>query len=593
MNIKIVSRQMLKTSVMCACITSALISFNANAQLLIPKPGPITTNTEFGSAIAQYENITVTGTTQDRILLAGELPVDTQGNDNREQGSVYVFENANPTPKVVYQFPGAVNRFRGLGSRVAISNKWLAFVELKRRDNSLPAKAYIVGKDNNNQWRTCLPANSPANTLVDCTQYVAANGGQNNNPVLKSIDLPFSSSGLEKNALTQNIAISDNYLVLANADASMATVYRYDSNQNKWIQEWTFDGPDDMKFGAAIAIEGDRLAISAPGHLSGRGAFFTLKRNSSLQTWDWTGGWISDINIKNFGQALDMRANRIVAGGNAGTSDNPSGTLSFYNFDTGGNLYFQQMLTTQYEPKNAALYENTAAAAFDSRNFIAGKTYKLNPALNQWQEFETIPQSIVPADVAGLLFSTREIELYKNTLVMGWMTYHLPIANSGLVGALVLKDFVPSTNCKSVSNLVPNCSFDIPTATNWSLTAYNGANAWVNYSGNQMLNTINNAGSEFWHVQARTAVNLTVGTYTLRFNAKAASARAIQVNLGHYGGSWQSYAQKTVNLTSTMQTFTLTLTNIPTDINSVLDFNLGKTGTSAVTLDEVSLVKNP
>ncbi len=564
-----------------------MASFNVAAQVLISKPGPITKDTEFGSAIAQYENYTVVGTMEDRILVGNEDP-QLYG----EQGSVYVFENANPTPKTVYQFPGKTNNHKGLGSRVAMSNKWLAFVALENRNEaSIPAKAYIVGKDSNNQWRTCLP--NPTTTLVDCTPYVAANGAQNNNPVLKSIDFPVAGT---KEGLPQNIAISDNYLVLANINSSTTVVYRYDSNQNKWVQEWSFDGPDDMKFGTAIAIEGDRLAISAPGHLDGRGAFFTLKRNSSLQTWDWTGGWSTDINIKNFGRALDMHSNRIVAGGNSGSIDNPAGTLSFYNFDAAGNLYFQQMLTTPYEAWNVALHDKAAVAAFHSFQAVEGMTYILNPTVNQWQQYENILQTVVPADVEGNRFISREVDVYKNTIAMGWMNYHVPQLANSLVGALILKDFIPSTNCKSISNIVPNCTFDIPTATNWSLKFYNGANASVNYSGNQMLTTITNAGSDFWHVQARTPVSLAGGSYTLRFNAKATSARSIQVSLGHNGTSdnvWTNYMQRTVNLTSTMQTFTLTLTGITADTKSVLDFNLGKTGTSAVTLDEVSLVKNP
>ncbi len=288
----------------------------------------------------------------------------------------------------------------------------------------------------------------------------------------------------------------------------------------------------------------------------------------------------NNIGIKDKRDAIKYN----LGGGKTGIYFN-SGNI--YNFDTNGNLSFHQMVPTAVPPVSVALFNDTAVAGFEFAATTA-ISYKLNSSVNQWQEFERIPRSIVPADPRGNSFFTRTVDIHSGIIALGWDNWST--ANLERPGAIVLKNAIPT--CKSASNLVPNCTFDIPTATNWSLTAYNGANAWVSYNGNQMLTNINNAGSEFWHVQARTAVNLTAGTYTLRFNAKAASPRSIQVNLGHYGGSWQSYAQRTVNLTNTMQTFTLTLPNIPTDINSVLDFNLGKTGTSAVTLDEVSLVKN-
>ncbi|MES2823719.1 MAG: carbohydrate binding domain-containing protein [Pseudomonadota bacterium] len=573
-------QQLIKVSPLFICISTTGISFNTAAQTIIEKPSVQRYGAAFGKIVVQHAGDTLVSSSSDTVLKSGEFLRD--GN-SESQGSVYLFQNGNATPKAVYQFPGSANHNKKLGAKIALSNKWLAFTEgnVDETNVNVPARVFIVGRDGNNQWRTC-PASPGTSTEigvgVDCTNQFDINGVENRGRPLKSIEFAHLTAKAEHN---HNIAISDNYLVMADIKGGEIITYRYDASQNTWKEDLKLNVPDYLKLGTAIAIEGDRLAMSAPG-VSG---FFTFKRNTTLPESAWTGKWTADTSITNSGHVLDMNSNRIIVGGTA--SDNVSGTLSFYNFDTSGNLIFNHTLTTPVPPVSVALFSDTAVAAFEIAEPTA-ISYKLNSSVGRWQEFERIPRSIVPADPKGRAFFTRSADLHSGVIALGWDNW----SSSSLdrPGAVVLRNFTP--NCKSPSNLVPNCSYDIPTATNWSLTAYNGASAWVNYNGNQMLTTINNAGSDFWHVQARTSVSVTAGTYTLRFNAKATSARSIQINLGHRGGTWQSYAQQTVNLTNTMQTFTLTLPNIPTDINSVLDFNLGKSSISAVTLDEVSLVKN-
>lgn len=565
-------------------ISTCLLPLTAAAQIVIQKPNKLSNSAEAGRVVAQHESFTVAGAMQDALLKTGESPI--HGNPIGAQGAAYVFENGNPTPKAVYQFPGNANYFMQFGARVAVSGKWLAFTATNAGDANAPAKVFIVGKNSSNEWRTCPTGSSG----VDCAGSYGSNDLNSEDKVLKTIEFDVGENiPSAKNWLYHNIAISDNYLVTANINASLIDVYRYEQSQNKWIKEWTHDDVDSDKLGTAIAIEGDRIIFSAPGFNSNVGRFYAIQRTTGSQPWQWADAKDGPGKGGNFGKTLDLHNGRIIAGG--------GNTLSFYNYDTYG-IFAVNTITTPDEPIAVSVFGDTAVAAFGS-SLAAARTYKLNSAQTTWQLFETIQSSIVPLDASGLAFSASDIDLHNNNIVFGWRGRTATDANGNNVnnvGAVVLKDFT-NTNCKSVINFVPNCTFDIPTATNWSLLKHNGANASVSYNNTEMRTTIFDDGYDFWHVQARTPVNLhTAGTYTLRFKARADAARSIVVNLGHNGNSdnnWQSYAQKIVNLTTSMQTFTYTLSGIPKDINAFLDFNLGNAGNAAVTIDEVYLSRNP
>lgn len=156
----------------------------------------------------------------------------------------------------------------------------------------------------------------------------------------------------------------------------------------------------------------------------------------------------------------------------------------------------------------------------------------------------------------------------------------------------------PGTSCHDTiqgwgMNAVPNCSLDIPHATNWSVGAYQGGSGWASYHNEELKVNINQPGSEHWHVQAVTPVNLAAeGNYVVSFRARAESPRSIVVNLGHNGSSdnnWTSYAQKQVQLTTQMRTYTVSLSDIPIDSNARLDFNVGGDVVADVIIDEVYL----
>lgn len=157
-----------------------------------------------------------------------------------------------------------------------------------------------------------------------------------------------------------------------------------------------------------------------------------------------------------------------------------------------------------------------------------------------------------------------------------------------------------SDTCARSSNAVPNCSFEVTTATNWQIVTNSGGSAWPSWGdtdssdrkgGSEVKVNINSSGSAPWHVQLRTQLALdNAGSYVLRFKAKTEDARKIEVNLGEQGGNWESYFNTgPVTLASQWQEYSFLLEDIPVDAAAVLDFNVGEYSTDAVYIDEVSV----
>lgn len=146
-------------------------------------------------------------------------------------------------------------------------------------------------------------------------------------------------------------------------------------------------------------------------------------------------------------------------------------------------------------------------------------------------------------------------------------------------------------------NIVSNCSFDIPSATNWRLLNNQGGSGYAHYNGDNVRIDITAEGDIFGSVQLVSSVNISAGDYELSFKIRADEERTVNVNLGHEGGNWESYynSDSDPSLSGPLQigkewrTYTLKLEDIPQDHNARIDFNMGDSGTSSVYVDEVYL----
>ena len=553
----------------------AVLAFSTavSAGTVVVKPGTYVGNSEFGSAVARSGNYTLVGAFQETVAIPGE---DVLGGGIGGQGVVYLFNGTSSNPERRYQFAGNEHFFKRAGAKVALSNKWLAFgaSEASGSHAGKNSTVYVVGKVNS-QWPQCPTVGG----ILTCDSLVKANGNAGNAPIIK-IEFPgyVHSSDI-------SLAISDDYLVMADQATSQVFIYRYDVAQGRWNQE--FATPADAagnRLGASVAIDGDRVAVSAPGFEQTIGIVYLYKRNAS-GVWNITGAANGYDYGRNFGHKLDMHSGNLVIA--SGDFDGDHG-LTFFRVNANGGFFGQSSIEVDQNIYQLAVNGDTVAyASFDDNESL--KILKRNTTTNEWSLTTALNRYLYLNPQNGnLTYSASDpIDLDGDDLVLGWRAYN----NNG--GAFIREKVSQIDPCKSTRNLVGNCSFDNNSSSGWQLLNHMGAASWADYSGGQLKATIYYGGTVHWHIQARTAVNLSDGgAYQLRFRARADSYRDITVNIGHNGNqdnNWQSHGQTTFHPGPQWTEFTYEFYGVPEDANAFLDFNFGNAGTAAVTIDGVSL----
>jgi glucose/arabinose dehydrogenase len=151
-------------------------------------------------------------------------------------------------------------------------------------------------------------------------------------------------------------------------------------------------------------------------------------------------------------------------------------------------------------------------------------------------------------------------------------------------------------------NLVKNNSFET-TGSNWLtpwVFAKNGGAGTIaqdtivpsdgNASAKIDVTTASSANP--WYLQLlQTGVAVEANqTYTVSFSAKASKTRTIEAVLQQYGSPYTLYWYQSVPLTTTLQTFTYTVTPTNSDPNSFIGFNAAGT-TGQVWIDNVKVCK--
>lgn len=554
----------------------AVLAFStaASAGTVVVKPGTYVGNSEFGSAVARLGNSTLVGAFQETVALPGE---DILGGGIGGQGVVYLFNGTNSNPERRYQFAGNDHFFKRAGAKVALSNKWLAFGASEASGSNTDKKSaiYVVGKVNS-QWPQCPTVSG----ILTCDSLVKANGTAGSAPIVK-IEFPgyVHSSDI-------SLAISDDYLVMADQAKSQVFIYRYDVAQARWNQE--FATPADTsgkRLGASVAIDGDRVAVSAPGFEQTIGIVYLYKRNAS-GAWSIIGAANGYDYGRNFGHKVDMHSgNLVIASGDF----NGDHGLTFFRVNANGGFFGQSSIEVDQNIYQLAVNGDTVAySSFDDNESL--KILKRNTTTNEWRITTALNRYLYLNPQNGnLTYSASDpIDLDGDDLVLGWRSYN----NNG--GAFIREKVSQIDACKSTRNLVANCSFDNASSAGWQFLNHMGASSWADYSGGQLKATIYNPGSVHWHIQARTAVNLSEGgIYQLRFRAKADGYRSVTANIGHNGNqdnNWVSYGQTSFSVEPQWTEYTYEFYGVPSDANAFLDLNLGNAGTSAVTIDGVSLM---
>ena len=144
-------------------------------------------------------------------------------------------------------------------------------------------------------------------------------------------------------------------------------------------------------------------------------------------------------------------------------------------------------------------------------------------------------------------------------------------------------------------NLLQNGDF-VNGTNGWWVSSGNGASASISVTGaNRELRVAIAAGGTYpWDVFAgQGGIQLVQGAaYQLKFDARAASSRALAFRVVKTSGDWREYTNQTVNLTPAGQTFTNSFTVNDTVSPGVnFEFRLGGQGANDVWVDNVRLVR--
>lgn len=566
-----------------------LLALSAHAGTVVVKPGARGTFApEFARTLARSSTHTLAASQQETIVKPGEAVFG--GGTIGAQGAVYLFNDASDVPERVYQYPGNTNFQKAVGSRVAISDNFLAFASVREGDDPRfpqPAAIYVAAKTNG-QWPQCPTVGG----VLDCTPITGAFNVYPQQPIVR---IPLLRT---LNWADISLAVSNNTLAIADNGQSQVWIYRWNTSSKTWNQEFFLDEPDDRRFGIGLAIDGDMVAVSSSfsnGYEDGQepGYVRILKRGTS-GGWSFASMSYGTFTTGNFGYKLAFNAGSLaVLGGTA------SRIMATYRVATDGSLSTPSVVPMPAKPLQIALSGNTLAVSFEDTVRTLG-IYKRNTSGTgtTWNAVSSLDGRLYTSqNFNGWSYpGADEIGLNGDKLSLGWRGYGLDAQNT-LIGAFVREKVSEIDACKTPGNLVQNCSYDIPTSTAWQLLTWNGASGYPNYANGEMANTIYWAGTDFWHVQARTKLVIpSAGSYRLTFRIRSTGARSVIVNIGHDGSqdnNWTSYDRFTVPLSSTMQEYSATVPSLPADAKAVLDFNMGNGGTLPVIIDGVSLVKRP
>ncbi|MBN2444293.1 MAG: leucine-rich repeat domain-containing protein [Spirochaetales bacterium] len=127
---------------------------------------------------------------------------------------------------------------------------------------------------------------------------------------------------------------------------------------------------------------------------------------------------------------------------------------------------------------------------------------------------------------------------------------------------------------------------------NWNGGFYSPGAGSLSVTNGELLIGITNGGEATWNVQINQGnINMVSGTnYTFSFDARSVSPRTIEANVGMSADPYTSYfASSSLNITTTMTTYSFTFTGSANDPTARVEFNCGLNAND-VYIDNVSLI---
>jgi hypothetical protein len=275
--------------VIAPCLGLALVTVSLQAQAQIKMVSPNGLAFTEPQSVAQYGGLTALGGRQDGLDTNG----DGVGDDYR--GGVYLYEWGNLRLNYVPRGPEFMFAF--LGHEVRLSNTWLAASApgYSVTAGTGAAGAVLLSKKSNGAF-------GPLSYLVKDERIPAHSG--------------------------MSIAVSDTQLVIGSPNgtvssgAGAAFVFSFDASRNAWgspIVITPSDGHVGDKFGASVAIDGNRIVVGAPEHdddlgdsnaAKGRAYVFDRTGSQWLQTLGYTS--FDATSGARYGDKVDVHLERMI-----------------------------------------------------------------------------------------------------------------------------------------------------------------------------------------------------------------------------------------------------------------------------------------
>lgn len=422
------------------------------------------------------------------IEQAGAYTVYSANGDshtyNTYEGSVQLFKNGAPLASYQVRTPFPYTR---IGYQVAMSENFVVsdVQNYPVAPGQLKGMIMIVGKTNG-EFASCGPigSNGALPNCVTCTGSWETQVSCTTKPGVSLIELP---PGFEA---SPTFELEGNELLVASRYGG-SQIVPLKHNGSQWVSQAGINAPlPGEKIGAAMAISGNRLAVSATAP-DGVGKYiYVYERANSNAAWSNVLRVNSPTpNVPEFGERLDLSGNTLVA------SDQK-------------DVHFIELNTNLSNPATAitssctARVQATKADVAISGNRVVVASYSKLPLTfertNAWKFYGGLPAGLFPDDVdpssgASTLQFLWASAIDGNRAAVGWRNYRGDDPSTA-TGAALGFDF--SDYSCGVQMGVPGAGF--VRARRLNIDAVNAPN----HSGFPETNTLDGSFDTRWRATA-------------------------------------------------------------------------------------------
>jgi hypothetical protein len=251
-----------------------------------------------------------------------------------------------------------------------------------------------------------------------------------------------------------SVGLSANYAVisaLANESNAVGSAYIFVKSEGAWTFQAKLlpsDGAAATGFGAAVAISGDHVLISAPNRNSNRGAVYAFSRNGNVWTQTQILTPISEQAGSGFGTVISFKGLYALIGADdyKNAPDSPCGTVYAFYRNINGWQQSQQLygITTLIgfgtSIDMSGSYAIVGAPLGSVQEANKGVAYLFKRTGNTWSPIDTI-RSVVPN--AALQFG-RAVALYETDGLWVFVTEPNRLSAAGHEGVVQVFKLAPA-----------------------------------------------------------------------------------------------------------------------------------------------------